>query len=436
MDPDTEPGPTVVVPAISHPSSLACSRSLAKRGFRTVFASENDGVEAFCSRYCDESVSVPAPESSETGYKDALLSLARRPAVKTILPVRETDIYVLAKYRDEFAPHVGTPWPDFDTLARVQDRLRLYEVAESAGVPTPETALLTECGDWSGKWILKGRYSLLTDAYLPDRVTDRLVRPPSTRYVCPGEKPSVTAILDEMGHEPIVQEYLPPSDEYGFFALYDRGEAIATFQHRQIRGIHFSGGASAYRESVSIPELERLGRNLLDALDWHGVAMVEFKKDAEGGEFKLMEINPRFWSSLPFTVQTGADFPYYYWLLANGDRDAIDCRYDVGIGGHLLSGEVSHLLSILRDRPDLVDRPSFTGTLCDVLTSIVRQPRFDYLDASDPCPFVRHARRKFEGLVTRWANGEVRTGRRTVTPRSEDADHTGVSGPGFEYDRR
>jgi predicted ATP-grasp superfamily ATP-dependent carboligase len=137
---------------------------------------------------------------------------------------------------------------------------------------------------------------------------------------------------------------------------------------------------------------------LLDELDWHGLAMVEFLRDEETGDFKLMEINPRFWSSLPFTVQAGVDFPYYYWQLCNGGCERIGADYDVGVAGHLLRGELLYLHSILTDDVDLVERPSFPTALGSVLRSIVTHRRFDYLQVDDPRPFVRDLRNAVESI--------------------------------------
>ncbi len=58
------------------------------------------------------------------------------------------------------------------------------------------------------------------------------------------------------------------------------------------------------------PELQSIGIRILKKLNWHGVAMVEFKKDAKSGEYKLIEINPKFWGSLGLAIASGVDFPY------------------------------------------------------------------------------------------------------------------------------
>ncbi len=387
-------GASVLVPGIDAPSTVACLRSLGPRGVRTIVGSERTTTPAAASRYCDEFVELPDPATGLAAYGDALLSIADRPEVQTVIPVREEDIYVLAANRDAFADVVATPWPTFDTLRQVQDRIELFAAAEAAGVATPETALIDDWDDWDRETIVKPRYTVAAPEYLGPNADAFEIG--STQYQTPGEPPDVADCVDRHGHVPLVQERIPDSREYGFFALYDNGEPVATFQHCQRRGWEYCGGPSAYRESISDPALETAGRDLLNELEWHGLAMVEFLRDPRTEEFKLMEINPRFWSSLPFSVRVGADFPYYYWSLAVDEPIEPGHTYEVGVGGHLLRGEASYLHSLVAAEYPMVDRPSFGHALREIATSLVRQPRFDYAVADDPLPFVR------DGLNVAW----------------------------------
>src|SRR5262249_33339339 len=54
--------------------------------------------------------------------------------------------------------------------------------------------------------------------------------------------------------------------------------------------------------------LKELGLRLLSALQWHGVAMVEFKQNRSTGEFVLMEVNGKFWGSLELGLSAGINF--------------------------------------------------------------------------------------------------------------------------------
>jgi predicted ATP-grasp superfamily ATP-dependent carboligase len=359
---------------------------------------------------------VPDPATDLGAYAEALLSLAERPGVRTILPFREADVYVLARNEQAFDEHVATVWPGIETVQAVQDRVQLFDAARRAGVSTPATAPLDQWEAWDRELIVKPRFTVHATEYA-DRFTESESQSSSTRFLAPDAAIDPEELRAVMGHDPLVQEYVPSSAEYGFFALYDRGEAVVTFQHRQLRGWKYSGGPSAYRESVAIPELDRAGRALLDELEWHGVAMVEFLRDPATDQFELMEVNPRFWSSLPFSIQAGVDFPCRCWKLATGRSIDTSPEYDVGVAGHLLWGELLHVHSVLREEYPLVERPPALGTLGAVMSSLVTSPRFDYVSLDDPGPFLRQVWNN-AAAVTSLALGRDTADREYDTPRS------------------
>jgi len=392
---------SVCIPSGNDTKSYSCVRPLSEKGIHTILAAGYDGVTAGASRFCDEEILIPSPETDLLGYRDGLLDIVARPDVKTIIPVQSYDPYLFATYYDQFTEHVSVVTPSPELYSAVTDRLQLAAAADTAGVAVPNTQLLTDVDDWHPEQIIKSRHNLLTastvEAFGPrDATANKTVM-----HLSPGETPDVDSIIDEMNHVPIVQEYIRSSDEYVFGALYDHGEPLATFQHRQIRGDSYTGGGGVYRETVDIPELEAAGRTLLDSLEYHGLACIEYMRDAETGEFVLTEINPRMWQSIPCAVQAGADFPYYYWLAALGRADEISHSYEVGVGSHLLYGEVGYLLSILREESPLVERPSFAAELQAVITSCYEMPRFDNLRADDPRPFIRGVTRVVRDKLVR-----------------------------------
>ncbi|TYL36821.1 carboxylate--amine ligase [Natronococcus pandeyae] len=390
----------VVITASRYPHGYASIRSLAARDVHTVAAVDDETLSVTASRYCDESVLV-APPSDLPAYKDALLGLAARPDVRTIVPHRPHDTYLLSKYADEFERHIDVVVPELETLKDVHDRKRLAEAADRAGVAIPETKLLDDVDDWSGNRIVKSRYNLLTDEYLESFEFEDSKIAKSVEHVPPGETPDTDALVEKMNHEPIVQEYVEGNDEYVFGALYDRGEALATFQHRQLRGDSYTGSGGVYRETVDVPALEEAGRAILDELEWHGLACIEYIEDAETGEFSIVEINPRMWQSLGCATHAGADFPHWYWLAATGSADEIEPGYEVGTGTHYLYGELEHLVSVAREESPFVERPSLVGRTGEILRSCYEVPNFDYLHLDDPRPIARQVRNELEGAVTR-----------------------------------
>ena len=377
-----------LVPTGNDASAYTCVRSLAKHGVGSVVASEKSNPPAAASRYCDEFVDLPDPREDLLAYRDALLEIAARDDVRTVIPIRCEDGYVLSKYRDEFAEHVSLVVPPMPALTRVHDRLALADAAESAGVPVPDTRLLSEAGDWDVARIVKSRYNVLTDAYveeLGERDAD-VVK--DLHHVERGERVDAEAVREEMGHDPIVQAFVERDGEYMVAALCEDGEVVASFQHHQIRGNSYTGGGGVYRRSMYDPDLETVAVDLLEELEFTGLACIEYMQEAGTGDYVLTEINPRMWQSLPSTVHAGADFPWYYWLAASGRTEEIDDDYEMGVGTHFLHGEVGHLASVVTDDSPNVPRPSLSGTAWTIAASMVVEPHFDYLKRDDPGPFL------------------------------------------------
>ena len=82
--------------------------------------------------------------------------------------------------------------------------------------------------------------------------------------------------------------------------------------HKRLREIPTSGGSSVFAKSIFDKEVFKYGKLILDELNWHGVAMVEFKKEISTNKLYLMEINPKFWGSHDLSIDSGLNFAKEY----------------------------------------------------------------------------------------------------------------------------
>lgn len=390
-------GPSVLIPTGKEMKSYGCMRALGRRGIHTIVASDEEWIPHFASKYCSERGQLPSYRHDLTGYKDALLDIASRPDVETIIPVRECDAYVLAKYGPEFDAHVSVVSPTLETLRRGHDRLQLAREAAEAGVPYAETSTLSSVDEWDRDVVVKSRYNILTDEYVDGFPSDRAREEGLVLFLRAGEEPDPDAIRERMGHEPIVQEFVPEAEKYLYCGLWHHGEPIASYQHEQLRKVSWMGGGGVYRRSAYSEEVAECAEALLSHLDWHGYACIEYLRDADTGEWKFLELNPRVWLSMPEAIRNGVDFPYYYWRCAQGETRPVDVEYETGYRCHVSYGELKHLLSVRRDVSPFAEPPPFGLTLLSIGYSCLRYPRFDYLRRDDP-RFVISAIRTLSGL--------------------------------------
>jgi predicted ATP-grasp superfamily ATP-dependent carboligase len=243
-------------------------------------------------------------------------------------------------------------------------------VAERLGIPVPQT------------------YSDPTTVTRFPVVVKKNVGAGAVRYVNDAAELARTDTTDSL-----VQEYVPGTG-YGFFALFDHGRERAIFMHRRLREYPVTGGASTAAESFYDEELRDLGLRLLRGLDWHGVAMVEFKKDERDAIYKLMEVNAKFWGSLDLAIVAGVDFPWLAVQLALGKLDEDVTDYAVGLRFRWAFDDLMHLAA----RPS-----SFSEIVQDIRSGVEN----DIL-LSDPKPALLDGVRTAAALMIRSARRSLR----------------------------
>ncbi|TKX72846.1 MULTISPECIES: ATP-grasp domain-containing protein [Halorubrum] len=375
-------------------SSIAAARSLGKKGVPVHGVAFDKRHPLLHSKYCTEAHLVTSPRDQYDQFVHDLRTVTQRDEVQTILPMNGYGIYTV-RNTEEIQDDVSLIIPSIESYEAAWDRYRTVMMAQSCNIPTPETDLLSDRSKAPDRAVIKSRYSIIE--------SDNELSYPGVELIDGNNSVDQEAVIERMSHEPIIQEYVPSTGEYGFFAVYDQGSPVATFQHRRIRSTSYSGGASAHREAVRIPEIDRLGRRLLDKLDWHGPAMVEFRRDSRDGTFRLMEINPRFWGSLALGIAAGVDFPWLYYQLASGysDDGVSDMGYNTHVQASYIRAELQHFGSVCFERgPSFVPRPGVVETVLSQLRSAPTSEH-DLLDADDPLPFVYDVYKSVTALLDR-----------------------------------
>jgi predicted ATP-grasp superfamily ATP-dependent carboligase len=82
-------------------------------------------------------------------------------------------------------------------------------------------------------------------------------------------------------------------------------------------------------------------------MDWEGVAMVEFRVNTLTLRPELIEVNGRFWGSLPLAINSGVDFPYFLYRSIVDKEDFNQPSYKTGFRQRWLVGDILWLYSSL-----------------------------------------------------------------------------------------
>ena len=359
-------GPSVLVTDGMQKKSLSVVRAIAGSTGDVGVVSSYPVSMAGVSRYVARQHWIGTTDGDE--YVRRLNELIDAEGYDHVLPVGGRTFELLSARREKLHTPIDSILPPRPSMELAVDKHRVHALAEDLDVPTPTTHKVTDRADLTRLADEIG-YPVVVKSGLETDV--RFVR----RADGPAELRALyAAFRRRYDSPPLLQQYLT-GDGRGYFGLYVDGERIGSYTHHRIREFPPSGGASACAESGRDPELRRYGSRVLDALDWTGVAMVEFKDDAAGTPH-VLEINPKFWGSLDLAIRSGLNFPADLLAHADGADVAADREFTPSRVHWPLSGDLSHALSRPETAPSVLDDlfSSRTGSnvrIDDVLPHLV-----------------------------------------------------------------
>ena len=377
----------VLVTDAGRGSAIAVIRSLGRRGLHVVAGDADPRSAGFRSRYAAARVVYPSPKESPPEAVAALAAAAREHEIDLIVPVTDELALPLSRARASLPCAVAVP--EQAALDVAANKERTLALARELGIPVPATTVVETV-----KEALAAAPGLgwpVVVKPLASRVfTDEGVEALEVAYA--GDAEELEARMRAVGGRcPVLLQEYYPGEGHGVELLLDRGRPLAAFQHHRLHAVPITGGASSFRESVALdPVLHDHSVRLLSALEWTGLAMVEFRVGRDGPQ--LMEVNGRIWGSFPLAVKSGVDFPLrlaelYLPALRNG-ANGVNGRYRVGVRSRNLDLELVWIGSVLRRARRYPYLPAPPRRLAFAAAARLAYPRdgYDVLSARDPGP--------------------------------------------------
>lgn len=321
-------------------SALAAARELSASGVTVVVGSEYRFAPARYSRAAASRFVYPSPKRSQADFVEALRAAAKLlPEPPVVLAFSDATYLTLAAFEDELKTLCRFVVAPEAARAIVFDKGKTAELARSLSIPTmPELALPAEfpvvvkpCTSvsWQSGEGVFATATVVFDQKGFERVSEAIVR-----------TTGAPALVQRLVYGP----------EYGVELLSKDGAVILSYVHHRVRSLSPRGGAATVKEEWSAPQAETIKAYaiaLAQSLAWTGPLMVEFKYDLETSTYRLMELNGRFWGSLPLPLAAGVPFARAYVELVTGVdlKSSALARTKVKRTQHLL-GDLKWLLLV------------------------------------------------------------------------------------------
>lgn len=377
-------------------TALSVARSLSAAGVPVTVLDRRDSP-ARVSRRRDRFVEVRGEEMQE----EMISWLRAGPRGAVVLACADEGLEVIAHHRAELVELGYIPMEGNDeALNAMLDKRRTAEVAREHGIPAPRVLALREQGD--------------VDRALAEIAFPCVLKPAQAHVFRQRTKSGAKVIIVDgpealqaefdraasVGVEMLVIEVIEGIDDefVSYFGYLDEhGDPLLQFTKRKLRQdpIHF--GIATYHATTHDPEVAELGLRLLRAARVRGIGNIEFKRDRNDGQLKLIECNLRFTMANEVVRVAGIDLALFAYnrLLGRPTPPVASYREDV------------RMWDPLKDtRAFLAYRRAGELTLRRWVGSLLYRQHFPTFRLDDPLPAIVRAWR----MTRRGATAAQRSG--------------------------
>lgn len=380
--------PRVLVIADSMETFLGVVRSLGRKGLEVHLAASADDHCGARSRYVAALHLLPRHESQPDDWIVALRQLIARLGFPLIVPCDDRAVRLLDAYRAILAP---SPLAILDStaIAVLADKAATRAAAARLAIPIAKAMPVAKPGDAARAAASLG-FPLV-------------IKPSRSFSVGDSEGKMFACILQDAEDingfdtttacgEWIAEEFIDGVGK-GVSVLACRGEILIAWQHRRIATTCQTGASSIRVGEPVDPRLLRDCAALAGDTALNGIAMFEFRVCDNTDRYVLIEVNPRFWGSLPTAMAAGVDFPAMLWdLLSDGQIKISSAPRRFPVRYHF-TGEYLRRISAFDEADKAL--PKLRAGL-DILALLarmyVRRTSVDTFAKDDVAPFIAERR--------------------------------------------
>lgn len=303
--------------------ALTIARALGRKDVRVVRIHPNHLDYSLKSKYWSNIEICPNFYESEEDLLIFLLGLEKKyDSPRVLIPASDDCAYFVAKYQDKLNRVFEIPVPQKNVMEKLTNKKSQYEVAQSLGLPIPETYFPTSMDD-----VKKLVQKINNYPYVIKPTIAHKWRLAANKNISQGKKGHTvnnTAELinkcAEIGiddQEIMVQEIIGGRDErlFTFLSYFNKNaEPLAYCIRSKIRQCPIDFGYCTLTESCYDDTVKNQSIKLLKSIGYHGISGIEWKLDPKTEQYKLIEINPRAVNTTGAAIACGVNLPYIAYL--------------------------------------------------------------------------------------------------------------------------
>ncbi len=229
------------------------------------------------------------PPGDSDDFIPTLLNICQEQQIELLIPTVDVELLPVAMHASKFTSKgINVPLSSAKTLEICRDKYKLLQLCQSTGL-TPSFILLTK--DTADSCI-----------NFPYFAKPRLGAGSRGAMIIPDKK-----ALEQLPKDNsyLIQELLPGEEYSVDVYIHSNGTPLAAVPRLRMK---IDSGIAVASQTKINAHLSSIALKIAQKAEISYVANIQFKANAQG-EFKLLEINPRFPGTLPLTAAAGIDIP-------------------------------------------------------------------------------------------------------------------------------
>jgi len=319
-------------------------RSLARNGLE-VHAITNTKYGQSAHSLYPASAWLLQHKPHQKGFADEIIRLATQLDVGSIMPVSEGFHNALISIRDRLdAANIHLFSPSRECFDKATDKDYVHELCQKLGIPVANGMRLDELMAGNPASTLKFPLVLRTrkqnsgDGQVP-------LKAAYARNLA--ELLNWYQQFESFAYNVLVAEYHPGAEEHVQILMHN-GEMFMTGDYIGEHHMPLAGGVTVQRITCHHQPVIDDTVKLLKALNWEGIAGVQYHYDPQTGKYIFLECNPRFSGGLPSVVMAGFDAPFNLWQTHFEPEKMKKTPYRIGLRSRILGGDANWFLGQLR----------------------------------------------------------------------------------------
>lgn len=283
--------PYAIVVGLDCIQGLQSARILAARGVPVIGISSSGDYYSCRTRVCEE---IYVCKTRGPKLIELLEEIGPHFETKPfLLPCQDKNVGTISEYRDRLEPYYRFVMHEAGSLATLADKASFYRYAQQNALPLPQTFFLSNMDDVR---------QAATQVQYP-----AIVKPPARdgnwtkhtklKAIIVRDADDLLATYEKYGtraEELIVQRLVRGDDDnhYTCNIYFDRqGQPAVTFTSRKLRQWRPATGQACLSDEAENETVVNETMRLFCGVDYRGFAYLEMKRDAEDGQYYIIEPN-------------------------------------------------------------------------------------------------------------------------------------------------